>query len=111
MIIESYISSHSPDTPTATMQTRPEILFKVPGSAVRGVPPFLEAEHPITLSPGRERLVWHDGSAWRVGIPGWGDSYAEYVAHWPALDRLSVNAEYTLAAPNTDLEDVTLVPS
>lgn len=111
MIIESYISAHSPDTPTATMQTRPEVLFRIPGSAVRGVPPFLETDHLITLSPGRERLVWHDGSAWRVGIPGWGNSYAEYVVHWPEVESLPADTRYTLVAPKARGENVTLVPA
>jgi|SRR5690625_1143163 len=109
MIIESHVSVHSPDAPTAIMQTRPDVLFKVPGSVVRGVPPFLETDHPITLPPGRERLVWHDGSVWRVGVPGWGGSYADYVVHWPELESLSADTKYMLVAPRTSGEDVTLV--
>lgn len=109
MIIESSASVHSPDSPSAVMQTRPELLFKVPKSVVRGVPPFLEDEHPITLAPGLECPVWHDGTVWRVGIPGWGASYAAHVVHWPATNALSTDTRYTLAAPKTRHGDVTLV--
>lgn len=111
MIIESTIDMHSPDSPTAIMQTRPELLFKVPKSVVRGVPPFLEDEHPITLAPGLECPIWHDGMAWRVGIPGWGASYAAHVVHWPALESLSTDTRYTLVAPRSSSEDITLVPA
>ena len=111
MIIESSISVHSPDSPTAVMQTRPELLFKVDGSVVRGVPPFLEEEHQITLAPGLECPVWHDGTAWRVGTPGWRASHAAHVVRWPALESLSTDTKYTLVAPRTRSEDVTLAPA
>jgi hypothetical protein len=109
MVIETTTDVHSPESPKVAITTRPEVLLEVTGSVVRGVAPFMVDEHPLSLPLGTVRPVWHDGTTWRVGVPGWGDHYAEHVVHWPALDSLPTDARYTLVAPTTEGQDVTLI--
>ncbi|WP_116247738.1 GNAT family N-acetyltransferase [Nocardiopsis sp. FIRDI 009] len=111
MIIETTTNVHSPDSPRAGLTTRPEVLLEVTGAVVKGVAPFMTDEHQLSVPLGVVRPVWHDGTTWRVGNPGWGDDYAEYVVRWPALDALSTDTRYSLVAPKAEDQDVTLIPA
>lgn len=110
LIIQTNLNVHRPDSSSVIPETRPEVLLEVPGSVVKGVAPFLEEEHPISLPLGSVRPVWHDSTTWRIGIPGWGKSYADYVIQWDALDTLPTDTKYVLVAPKDSNQDVTLTP-
>lgn len=110
MIVKTTANVHRPDSSTVAQETRSEVLLEVTGSVVKGVSPFRTEEHAISLPLGLVRPVWHDGTTWRVGVPGWGEAYADYVMQWDILNSLSTEVRYTLVSPKRRDQDVVLIP-
>ncbi|WP_143173453.1 GNAT family N-acetyltransferase [Nocardiopsis flavescens] len=71
-------------------------VHEVSQAVVSGVSPFREEAHPLTLHLGESRRIWHDGTDWRVGHPGWREYYADRVQHWKALDDSPTSQKYVL---------------
>lgn len=73
------------------------MVREIPDAVVRGIAPFREEPHLLTLHTNEMRLLWHDGTEWRVSIPGWSASHAERVMQWPALEACDAAQQYVLA--------------